>query len=134
MKIEYKKPDAQDYIELRIKTGMGAKDQKRAKIAIENSLFTVCVYDDNESLVGFGRVVGDDGITFVISDIMVDPKYQRQGYATRIMEEIDCYLSENTFDDSYVCLIANSPADKLYHKFKFQYLPENKCGMLRRQV
>jgi hypothetical protein len=31
------------------------------------------------------------------------------------------------------CLIANQPADQLYRKHRFEYLPENKCGMLRNQ-
>ena len=134
MRIEYNRPSAKCYISLRIKTGMGDKNQERATIALENSLFTVSIYEDNsESLIGFGRIVGDGGITYIISDIMVDPKYQRQGYATIIMQEIDQYLSQNTYEDSYICLIANAPADKLYHKFKFSYLPDNKCGMLRKQ-
>jgi GNAT superfamily N-acetyltransferase len=132
MRIDYNAPSAQEYINLRIKTGMGTKDPQRAKTALENSLFTVSIYEE-DNLIGFGRVVGDDGITYVVSDIMVDPRYQRQGYGVRIMQEIDHYLSEHTYEDSYVCLIANSPADKLYHKFKFEYLPDNKCGMLRNQ-
>ena len=134
MRIEYNMPSAKNYINLRVKAGMGKKDQNRAEIALKNSLFTISIYEDNsESMLGFGRVVGDGGITYVISDIMVDPKYQRQGYGTIIMQEIDQYLSQNTYEDSYICLIANSPADKLYNKFKFSYLPDNKCGMLRDQ-
>jgi len=134
MRIEYNMPSAKNYINLRVKAGMGKKDQNRAEIALKNSLFTISIYEDNsESMLGFGRVVGDGGITYVISDIMVDPKYQRQGYGTIIMQEIDRYLSQNTYEDSYICLIANSPADKLYKKFKFSYLPDNKCGMLRDQ-
>jgi len=39
----------------------------------------------------------------------------------------------NVNDDSYICLIANHPADLLYKKHRFEYLPENKCGMLRNQ-
>ena len=134
MRIEYNMPSAKNYINLRVKAGMGKKDQNRAEIALKNSLFTISIYEDNsENMLGFGRVVGDGGITYVISDIMVDPRYQCQGYGTIIMQEIDRYLSQNTYEDSYICLIANSPADKLYNKFKFSYLPDNKCGMLRDQ-
>ncbi|HWT74855.1 MAG TPA: hypothetical protein VN258_09090 [Mobilitalea sp.] len=49
------------------------------------------------------------------------------------MKAIDNYLEVNTFEDSYVCLIANQPADLLYNKYHFEYLPDSKCGMLRRQ-
>ncbi|BCN30878.1 GNAT family N-acetyltransferase [Anaeromicropila herbilytica] len=132
IQIVYEIPTAQDYVSLRLRSGMGNKDLKRSQIALENSLYTVSLYD-KEKLIGFGRIVGDGGITYVVSDIMVDSEYQRKGYAEQIMKSIDGYFEENTYDDSYVCLIANQPADLLYHKHQFEYLPENKCGMLRKQ-
>lgn len=132
MQLVYEVPAAQDYVSLRLRSGMGTKDLKRSKIALKNSLFMVSLYD-KEKLIGFGRVVGDGGITYVVSDIMVDKEYQRKGYAEQIMKAIDRYFEQNTHDDSYICLIANHPADLLYHKHKFEYLPGNKCGMLRNQ-
>lgn len=132
MKLVYEAPGAQDYVSLRLRSGMGDKDLNRSQIALKNSLFTVCLYD-KEELIGFGRVVGDGGITYIVSDIMVDKKYQRKGYAEQIMKAIDSYFEENTHEDSYICLIANKPADLLYNKHQFEYLSENKCGMLRKQ-
>lgn len=99
-------PAAQDYVDLRLRSGMGNKDLKRSRIALENSLFTVSLYDE---------------------------EYRRKGFAERIMGAIDGYFEENTYEDSYVCLIANRPADLLYHKHRFKYLPEDRCGMLRDQ-
>ena len=58
MKINYEKPKAEDYVSLRLRSGMGNKDLERSKIAISNSLFTVSLYE-NEELIGFGRIVGD---------------------------------------------------------------------------
>lgn len=132
IRIIYEPPTEQDYVSLRLRSGMGNKDLERSKIALMNSLFTVSIYYD-ESLIGFGRVVGDGGITYVVSDIMVDEKSQRRGFAEQIMKEIDNYLDENTYEDSYICLIANYPADLLYKKHRFEYLSEDKCGMLRNQ-
>ena len=147
-RIVYEAPTAQDYVSLRLRSGMGNKDLNRSRTALENSLFTVSIYDfDNEDtdreadieaavvgkLIGFGRVVGDGGINYVVSDIMVDKDYQRRGFAEQIMQEIDVYFEENAHEDSYICLIANHPADLLYRKHKFEYLPENRCGMLRNQ-
>lgn len=126
-------PSAQDYIDLRIRADMGGKDLARSTVALQNSLFTVCLYDNN-LLVAFGRVVGDGGITYVVSDIMVDKAYRRKGYAERIMQQIDLYFAQHTHEDSYICLIANRPADELYHKHQFDDLPADKTGMLRRQT
>lgn len=132
MKLIYEKPKAEDYVSLRIRSGMGNKDLERSRKAIANSLFTVSIYDE-ENLIAFGRIVGDLGITYVVSDIMVDENYRRKGFADQIMKELNNYFEENTFEDSYICLIANSPADLLYHKYQFEYLPKSKCGMLRKQ-
>lgn len=132
IQLVYEPPTAEDYVNLRLRSGMGNKNLKRSQIALENSLFTISLYDE-EKLVGFGRIVGDGGITYVVSDIMVDEEYQRNGFAERIMKEIDSYFEENTHGDSYICLIANHPADLLYYKHRFDYLPENRCGMLRNQ-
>ena len=128
----YEAPSAQDYLSLRLRSGMGNKDLNRSRTALKNSLFTVCLYE-KETLIGFGRVVGDGGITYIVSDIMVDKEHHRRGYGEKIMKAIDGYFDENAHEDSYICLIANRPADLLYHKHQFDYLPENKGGMMRRQ-
>ncbi|MNP21960.1 Acetyltransferase (GNAT) family protein [compost metagenome] len=132
IQVVYGAPSAEDYVSLRLRSGMGNKELKRSEIALKNSLFIVALYDE-EKLIGFGRVVGDGGITYVVSDIMVDKNYQRRGLAEQIMKAIDGYFEENAHEDSYICLIANHPADILYNKHKFEYLPENKYGMLRNQ-
>ena len=132
MKTVYSPPTAEDYVSLRLRSGMGNKDIQRSRIALSNSVMTISLYD-GEKLIGFGRIVGDGGITYVVSDIMVDFDYQRKGFAEQIMNAIDNYFEMNANDDSYICLIANHPADLLYKKHRFEYLPENKCGMLRNQ-
>lgn len=132
IQVLHKKPTPEEYVDLRIKTGMGEKDLNRSRIALENSLLIVSVYD-NDQLIGFGRIVGDQGLTYVVSDIMVDPAYQRRGYAGRIMQEIDRYFDEFSHEDSFIFLIANKPADRLYSKHRFEYLSNNRCGMLRNQ-
>ncbi|MBU3216033.1 GNAT family N-acetyltransferase [Clostridium estertheticum] len=131
MDITYSAPSAIEYISLRLKTGMGTKDLSKTEIALKHSLFIVSLWD-NDKLIGFGRIVGDQGITYVVSDIMVDPNYQRKGLGKVIMREIDSYLNKNTDENAYVCLIANKPADKLYYQFDFEYVDPKSCGMKRK--
>lgn len=132
IEIYFEVPDAKDYVSLRIRSGMGNKNLERSQIALKNSRYTVSIYD-KEKLVAFGRVVGDGGITYVVSDIMVDENYRRKGLANIIMKQIDNYFEKNTYKDSHIFLIANNPADLLYTKHKFKYLQEDRCGMLRNQ-
>lgn len=133
MQLVLEVPQAHDYVDLRMRSGMGPKDLERAEIALQNSLFTASLYE-GEKLIAFGRIVGDGGIAFVVNDVMVDAEYRRQGHAETIMRAIDGYFDLNTHEDSYICLIANSPADTLYHRHRFDYLPADKCGMLRNQA
>ncbi|MBW9152258.1 GNAT family N-acetyltransferase [Clostridium estertheticum] len=133
MEITYSAPSATEYISLRLKTGMGTKDLSKTEIALKHSLFIVSLWD-NDKLIGFGRIVGDQGITYVVSDIMVDPNYQRKGLGKVVMREIDSYLDKNTDENAYVCLIANKPADKLYYQFDFEYVDPKSCGMKRKQI
>ena len=133
IKISYDLPNGSDYINLRINSGMGSKKSiERVETAIKNSLFIISLYDDKK-LIGIGRIIGDNGISYAVTDIMVDKEYQGKGYGKLIMKEIDNYFSENTDEDCYIILIANLPADNLYSKFSFEYLPNSKCGMLRKQ-
>ena len=128
MIITNKIPTSQEYIALRLRTGMGLKDENKSEIALKNSLFTVSLWGMNE-LIGFGRIVGDNGNVYVVSDVMVDPLYQRQGLGKIIMKELTSYLDNNADQYAYVILIANKPADKLYSQFGFDYVEPKACGM-----
>ena len=119
-----------DYNELREKSGIGnKKSKKNAKIAIENSLFITSIYD-GDKLIAMARVVGDGAISLVVTDVMVDSSYQKNGLGRVLMNEVSKYLDENYDEDSYIILLANTPYDKFYEKFHFQQFP-NKKGMLR---
>lgn len=119
-----------DYNELREKSGIGnKKSKKNAKIAIENSLFITSIYD-GDKLIAMARVVGDGAISLVVTDVMVDSSYQKNGLGRVLMNEVSKYLDENYDEDSYIILLANTPYDKFYEKFNFKEFP-NKKGMLR---
>lgn len=119
-----------DYNELREKSGIGNKKSKEnAETAIENSLFITSIYD-GDKLIAMARVVGDGAISLVVTDVMVDSEYQKNGLGRVLMNEINKYLDENYDEDSYIILLANTPYDAFYEKFHFKQIP-NKKGMLR---
>ena len=49
------------------------------------------------------------------------------------MARIDEWFKENTDENAFVMLIANKPADRLYSRNGFDYLADNRLGMLRNQ-
>lgn len=132
MKFLNRIPTSNEYNNLRINSGMG-NEKKNSMIdkAMRGSLLIVSVYE-NEELIGFGRIVGDGGITFAVTDIMVDKNFQRQGIADKILDIMDKWFDVNTNEDCFIMLHANVPADKLYLKHRFEYLGSNKIGMLRK--
>lgn len=129
--ISFKAPSAQEYIDLRIDTEMGTKKLANTQTALDNSIFIVTIRENNK-LVGFGRIVGDQGITYAVSDIMVASSYQGQGLGKIIMNEIDKYFDEYTDEDAYIILLAKKPADKLYEKFNFKDSMPKSVGMKRK--
>jgi ribosomal protein S18 acetylase RimI-like enzyme len=121
-------PAVQDYLRLRKESGLSEKSMEAAERGLKNSLFAVSIYD-GETLIGMGRVIGDDGCFYQIVDIAVDPHYQGQGLGKLIMKEIMDYLENNAPKSAYVSLIADAPANKLYEKFGFAYTYPKSHGM-----
>lgn len=123
-------PTPIEYNDLRLEGGISGKSQEAASIGLKNSLFAVSFYDE-KTLIGMGRVIGDGGAFFQIVDIVVKPSYQGKGLGKRIMGELMNYLDQNTYPGSYVSLIADDPANKLYEQFGFRYTYPNSHGMGR---
>lgn len=114
---ELPKPEA--FINLRVKAGLSTKSLEGATIGLKNSWYSVALYNEEE-LVGFGRIIGDGGTVFQITDVAVLPEYQGQGLGKCIMTELTDYITEHASKFSYVSLIADGPAYKLYEKYGFK--------------
>lgn len=128
--IKYNTPSVKAFNQLRVEAGLSSKEKTAIEIGLPNTLFAVSIYD-GDTLIGMGRVVGDGGVVFHVVDIVVKPSYQEQGLGKRVMQEIMNYLDNHTYKGSYVSLIADIPADKLYEQFGFRYTTPNSVGMAR---
>ncbi|GGP06843.1 GNAT family N-acetyltransferase [Oceanobacillus neutriphilus] len=128
--IKYKTPSIEAFNQLRVEAGLSHKEKEAIKIGLPNTLFAVTIYDA-DTLIGMGRVVGDGAIVFHVVDIVVKPIYQGQGLGKHVMQEIMNYLDNHTYKGSYVSLIADIPADKLYKQFGFRYTAPDSQGMYR---
>ncbi|MDN8592863.1 GNAT family N-acetyltransferase [Chryseobacterium mucoviscidosis] len=130
--IEHTPPSAAEYLALRKSAGLSAMSQEGAEIGLPNSLFAVCLREENE-IVGMGRVIGDGGCFFQVVDIAVRPDQQGRGYGKLIMSEIMNYLREHVPARGLVSLLADVPADRLYAQFGFTYTSPKSEGMWWRQ-
>lgn len=103
------------------KVGWGTRDTKIVEEALNNTLYSVSIYDDNK-IIGYGRIIGDKTIFLYIQDIMVIPEYQGQKVGTKIMNtlltKVDEYKKINPNIRTY--LGASKGKEKFYEKFGFK--------------
>ncbi len=127
-RIEFKNPTPIEYDSIRSTTSWVKLDLETIEKGLENSLFSVCLYD-KDKLIGLGRIVGDGAIYFYIQDIIVIPEYQGKGLGKVIMNELMRYLDDNAKHNSFIALMAAEGVEKFYHKFGFKTRPSSKPGM-----
>ena len=100
--------------------GWGAYDENITQKALDNTFYSVSVYDDNK-IVGYGRIIGDTICFLYIQDIMVKPEYQGNKIGTMIMnkllEKTNEIKQENP--DLRVYLGASKNREEFYEKFGF---------------
>lgn len=121
IRIDKSKISAEDFNYLTEKVGWGTRDNKVVDEALNNTLYSVSIYDDNK-IIGYGRIIGDKTIFLYIQDIMVIPEYQGQKVGTKIMNalltKIDEYKKVNPNIRTY--LGASKGKEKFYEKFGFK--------------
>ena len=86
-------PTVQQYQEIIKAVGFRGHDPAAVETALKNSIFAACAID-NDEVVGLGRIVGDGAISFLLTNVIVHPSYQRQGIGSRIVEKL-CGLMDS---------------------------------------
>lgn len=125
----YEEPEAVEYLSLRQEVKMGSRSLSGAQKGLGNALFSVVYRDEQQQLIAMGRVIGDDGLAYMVTDVVVKPDYQGQGLAKGIMAEIMGYLEREAAPEAYICLIADVPANQLYEQFGFKETAPSSVAM-----
>lgn len=100
MKLRYieNNKNVQEFNYLTDQVGWGTRDEKIVKRALDNTLYSISIYDE-EKVIGYGRIIGDETIFVYIQDVMVIPSYQNKKIGTEIMskllEKISIYREAN---------------------------------------
>lgn len=129
LKIIEKTPTPEEYNFLTDSVGWGTRDNKIVEEALKNSLYCVCIYDDN-NIIGFGRIIGDKTIFLYIQDIIVLPKYQSQKIGTKIMNILIDKINELKEVNPYIrtYLGASKNKENFYKKFGFKSRSDANLG------
>lgn len=100
--------------------GWGSYDKKISKQALDNTFYSVSIYDDDK-IIGYGRLIGDTICFVYIHDVMVIPEYQQQKIGTMIMMKLLEKINElRKINPSLrVYLGASKNKETFYEKFGF---------------
>ncbi|MBP2547765.1 ribosomal protein S18 acetylase RimI-like enzyme [Neorhizobium galegae] len=132
-RLEPQAPPLADYLRLRQVAGLSPFTPEAASLGLKGTVFGVrLVWEDK--IVGMGRIIGDGGCFFQITDIAVDPAHQGRGLGKRIMAALTDHLKANAPESAYVSLIADVPANRLYAQFGFAETAPRSVGMAMKIV
>ncbi|ELY98022.1 GNAT family N-acetyltransferase [Natrialba asiatica] len=124
-------PDPETFVALREAAGLPSRSREGIERGLPNSVFGVTVVrEPTGDPVGMGRIVGDGGTVYQITDIAVHPDHQGQGLGTRIMRRLDAYLEAQAPPRAYVNLVAD--VDGFYEAFGFEETRPHSKAMYRR--
>jgi GNAT superfamily N-acetyltransferase len=121
-------PTVTEYRDLRRLVGLSAKSEEAAAAGLPNTRFAVVLELDGQA-IGMGRVIGDGGTAFQITDIAVLPAHQKKGLGKRIVAALVEWLKANAPKSAYVSLIADGPAKDLYAQYGFEPVMPESIGM-----
>jgi len=121
-------PTIEEFRELRRLSGLSEKTLEAATRGLPNTIFAVVLERDGRA-VGMGRVIGDGGTAYQVTDIAVLAEYRGQGLGKRIVGALVDWLHANAPKSAYVSLIADGPAKDLYAQFGFEETAPRSVGM-----
>lgn len=126
-------PSVDTFCRLRTESGLSAKSAEAAARGLAGGLFAVQVMFEGQP-VGMGRIIGDGGTAYQVTDIAVLPAHQGQGLGKRIMAALMAWLDANTVAGAYVSLIADGKAQDLYAQYGFKHTAPASVGMAWRKT
>lgn len=115
------------YHKLREKVHFKEYEESDVQVAINNSLYSVVVYEEDKP-IGMARLVGDDRICFFLKDVVVDPLYQKLKIGALLMEHIFKYIESKACAGAYIGLMSTPNCIAFYEKYGFKKRPVDDMG------
>ncbi len=121
-----------DYDDLRRSVDFVITTEKRVRIALSNSLYTIVATIDGKP-IGMARVVGDGGYVYFICDVIVRPEYQSHGIGRSLITQVLSWIESQVEEGETVMvnLMSAYAKEPFYEKLGFNRRPfgNHGCGM-----
>ena len=114
-----RRPSVDEYLGLISSVGWKPRDEAAISLALAGSLFAVCAETDR-AIVGMGRVIGDGGLHYYLTDVVVRPSHQRTGIGSRIVRALTTYVEGVPFQNTWVGVFAVEGTAEFYARFGFK--------------
>jgi ribosomal protein S18 acetylase RimI-like enzyme len=121
-------PSVETYLRLRRIAGLSPKTETGAALGLPHTLIAVQIVHDGQP-VGMGRVVGDGALFVQVVDIAVDPDHQGRGLGKAIMARLMERMRADLPSGTYVSLLADGEAQRLYAQYGFALTAPASVGM-----
>ncbi|WEK05609.1 MAG: GNAT family N-acetyltransferase [Candidatus Devosia phytovorans] len=121
-------PSVEDFLRLRKVSGLSEKTREAAERGLPNTWFAVTMQHDGQT-VGMGRIIGDGGTAFQITDMAVEPAHQGKGLGKQIMAALVAHIHAEAPETAYISLVADGDAQHLYAKYGFEPVTPRSIGM-----
>lgn len=122
-------PTAEEYLSLRHSVGWHGLPIPAVRTGLSHSLYAVCALSAQQ-VVGCGRICGDGGIYFYIQDVIISPRFQRQGLGTRLMDRLMAHIHRHARQGAFIGLMAAPGLEGFYGRFGFSLYPQDSPGMM----
>ena len=121
-------PTVTEFCDLRRLSGLTPKSAAAAALGLPNTIHAVVIEHAGET-IGMGRVIGDGGTVYQLTDIAVLSAHRGKGLGKQIVAALVDWLQTNAPKGAYVSLIADGPAKDLYAQYGFEETAPTSVGM-----
>lgn len=122
--------NAKDYLKLRAENGWNVIKEEQVERAVKNSMINVSIFD-SDNCIGIGRIVGDNVLKGMLTDIIVSKEYHNKGVGKLIVTTLIKELTD-MLEEGELFQLEASPTNgnrDFYIKCGLKYKPENQDGV-----